>query len=127
MEILSKTLIIIFKIIVSIFFTIIVVYNAFTVLVCSTNDESISVFQILFYFTFSLFVLIGLWIFSFIRINKVIKLTFIILFIIYCFSPKFLPSVMQAFKIDSCLDSGGCWNYKEDKCETHDQSKCVSP
>ncbi len=29
------------------------------------------------------------------------------------------------FKIDSCLDSGGCWDYTRRRCETEDQGYCV--
>jgi hypothetical protein len=28
------------------------------------------------------------------------------------------------YKIDSCLDRGGCWNYKQGECETDSQDKC---
>jgi hypothetical protein len=44
----------------------------------------------------------------FAKIGIKYKFLFIGLFVIWLFSPKFLPNVMKEFDLDSCLDTGLC-------------------
>ena len=81
--------------------------------------------QIFFYLTYSALIIVGVWIITFVKTSKIIKLIYSILFITYFFTPKIFPSVVTQFSIDSCLDRGGCWDSIKNNCEMQDQKKCT--
>jgi len=49
-----------------------------------------------------------------------VLLSFILL-LHFAYSGRFVTS----FKVGACTELGGCWDYSHNKCEKHDQGKCV--
>lgn len=45
------------------------------------------------------------------------------LVILFAFGLILTPKVKRFFEIDSCLDSGGRWNYEMNYCESTDTNK----
>ncbi|OGH97552.1 MAG: hypothetical protein A2104_02950 [Candidatus Melainabacteria bacterium GWF2_32_7] len=120
MKILSGILIVILKVSICLFLTLILCACSGVVAFADRYD-----WQIILYLTLSILIVVGFWLVFFIKMKRTIKLVYLILFILYLFIPKTLPSVMQQFNIDNCLDSGGCWDSIRNRCEMQDQGKCV--
>ncbi len=120
MKILSEILIVILKISLCLFLTLVLGIWSGIVVFADQYD-----WQIILYLTLSSLTIMGIWLVFFIKMKKITKLVYLVLFISYLFIPKTLPSVMKQFNIDSCLDSGGCWDLIRDRCKMRDQGKCV--
>lgn len=64
--------------------------------------------QVLLYVLASVFTVLGIWLIAFIKTNKKIKIIYAVIFFIWLFSPRILPSVMRQFDFDTCVDIGIC-------------------
>lgn len=64
--------------------------------------------QITIYVILGIFIIFSLWINAFLKTTRKYKLICFILFIIWIFSFKILPSVMYQINEDSCIDTGIC-------------------
>lgn|GEM_PF-1905385 len=101
--------------------------------------------QIIIYLSYLALIIIGSWavpwslFFVKTKTTKIfVILVYLILFISYFYTYNLLPSVKKQYdlgknvdlglnwyKIDSCLDTGGCWDDIRNRCEMKDQGKCV--
>lgn len=64
--------------------------------------------QILLYILASVFTILGIWLIAFIKTKRNIKIIYSVVFFIWLFSPRILPSVMRQFDYDTCVDIGIC-------------------
>ena len=64
--------------------------------------------QMVIFTIFSLIMVIGIWLISFIKTTKKVKIIYLILLISYIFMPYILPSVMRQLDYDTCADIGIC-------------------
>lgn len=104
----KKTLIVLLKLFFCLCFTILVGYGVALIGTIGYVDTKHLDWQIAFYVSLGLFLILGAWINSFLRTLTKIKVSFIILFLIWFFSPYFLNSVMNAINEDTCVDIGIC-------------------
>lgn len=114
-KIFSKILIITLKLFVCLFFTL--AFIGCAVVISFTKEYD---WQINFYKIFSLIMIPGLWVVFFLKVNKIIKLIYIFLFIFHFFITGALPSVKQEFEIDNCYDDGNYWDHNQGKCIMQD-------
>lgn len=106
--ILKKIIIIIIKLLFCLFFTLMAGYSIALIGTLGYADTKSLDWQVIFYITLGIVSIFGAWINSFFKTPIKIKLLFVILFLIWFFSPYFLNSVMYAINEDSCLDNGIC-------------------
>jgi hypothetical protein len=78
-----------------------------SVAVCSLFMPNFDL-QIIFYLICTAFTIIGLWTIPFRKTKNIIKIGFILLFILQINLPKMLPSVMKAFAYNYCAEDGLC-------------------
>lgn len=104
----KKTLIVLLKLFFCLCFTILVGYGVALIGIIGYADTKHLDWQIAFYVSLGIFLILGAWINSFFRTPTKIKASFIILFLIWFFSPYFLNSVMYAINEDTCVDIGIC-------------------
>lgn len=64
--------------------------------------------QVLLYVLASVFMILGIWLIAFIKTKRNIKILYAVIFFIWLFSPRILPSVMRQFDYDTCVDIGIC-------------------
>lgn len=64
--------------------------------------------QVLLYILASVFTILGIWLIAFIKTKRNIKIFYSVIFLIWIFSPRILPSVMRQFDYDTCVDIGIC-------------------
>lgn len=64
--------------------------------------------QVLLYVLVSAFTVLGGWLIAFIKTKRNIKIIYAVIFFIWLFSPRILPSVMRQFDFDTCVDIGIC-------------------
>ncbi len=103
-----KTLIRLFIIIIKLFLCLVItIFGLFRDYIILAIPHEFS-WQILFYLFFAVIAISGIWVILFKKTKKITKLIFLGLFITYFLSPKFLPSVMKTFQVDSCLSGGIC-------------------
>lgn len=106
--ILKKIIIIILKLLFCLFFTIMAGYSIALIGTLGYADTKSLDWQVIFYITLGIFSILGAWVNSFFKTPIKIKLLFIILFLIWLFSPRILPSVMRQFDYDIYVDTGIC-------------------
>lgn len=64
--------------------------------------------QVLLYILASVFMILGIWLITFIKTKRNIKIIYSVVFFIWLFSPRILSSVMRQFDYDTCVDIGIC-------------------
>ncbi|HNW26058.1 MAG TPA: hypothetical protein PKI94_04630 [Candidatus Gastranaerophilaceae bacterium] len=64
--------------------------------------------QVLLYVLASVFTILGIWLVAFIKTKKNTKIIYAVIFFVWFFSPRILPSVMRQFDYDTCVDIGIC-------------------
>lgn len=108
-------LIIIFKILYSIFSaicTLFVAYNVFVVSAHSLFTDNGFDFQIIIYFILSFFLVIGLWSLIFVKIKPILKVVIFLLLlgiqVNYLKLATLLPSINKIFDMELCIDMGIC-------------------
>lgn len=112
---LTKTFLMLFRIIVAVVkificlgITIFVGYFATIASVVAIAGRQGFDWQVLLYVFVSVFTVLGIWLIAFIKTKKNTKIIFTIIFLIWLFSPRILPSVMRQFDYDTCVDIGIC-------------------
>lgn len=112
---LTKTFLILFKIIVAVVkificlgITIFVGYFAAIASATAIAGKQGFDWQVLLYVLASAFTVLGIWLLAFIKTKNNIKLIYAVIFFIWLFSPRILPSVMRQFDYDTCVDIGIC-------------------
>lgn len=108
-----KLFFIIFKAFFCLLMTSTFLYLIFIVNACAEHTD----WQIICYSSLSLVLSVGIWMVLLGKFNKKINIIFWTLFLLYIFSPHFLPSVDMAFEHDNCMDKGGRWEYNHNKCD----------
>ena len=91
----------------SIFTLIFGVWSTYILIIALTHPSTFD-WQMMIFAIFSLFIIIGIWLISFIKTTKIVKIIYSILLILYIFMPYILPSVMKQIDIDICIDTGIC-------------------
>lgn len=64
--------------------------------------------QVLLYVLASVFTILGIWLITFIKTKRNIKIIYAVIFFVWLLSPRILPSVMRQFDYDTCVDIGIC-------------------
>ena len=64
--------------------------------------------QVLLYVLASVFTILGIWLIAFVKTKRNTKIIYAVIFFIWLFSPRILPSVMRQFDFDTCVDIGIC-------------------
>ncbi len=112
---LSKTFLILYRIIVAVLKTFICLIvtlfvGYFAAIASSTAIVGKQGFdwQVLLYALASVSTILGIWIVTFVKTKRNIKIIYAIIFFICFFSPRILPSVMRQFDYDTCVDIGIC-------------------
>ena len=104
----KKISIIIIKLFFCLIFTIMVGYSIALIGLGSYATKENFDWQIILYVGLGIFLIFSIWINSFFKTTRKFKLSCLILFIIWGFSFKILPSVMYQINEDSCVDTGIC-------------------
>lgn len=99
--------IILIKFIFGLLLSLLILYFDFIVFSISGKTNVVD-WQIVIYVAFSFFTAFLIWVIVFTKINYKCNFLIFFLIVIWLFLPRFLPNVMKAFDIDSCLDSGLC-------------------
>lgn len=115
----TSTLVNLIKILFSLILSL---YIALISFYCASNKID---WQVILFLIFSAFVLGLIWYIAFSKIRLKKKVILSLIFIIWLFSPKIIPNVMNAIDIDICLDNGGCWDDIRNRCEYKHQGMCV--
>lgn len=106
--ILKNIIIIAIKLLFCLIFTLMVGYSIALIGFSSfTTKENVD-WQIILYVGLGIFLILSIWINSFFKTTRKFKLSCLILFVIWIFSFKILPSVMHQINEDSCIDTGIC-------------------
>ena len=112
---LTKTFLILFKIIVAVVkificlgVTLFVGYFAAIASSTAVAGKQGFDWQVLLYVLASVFTILGIWLIAFIKTKRNIKIIYSVVFFIWLFSPRILPSVMRQFDYDTCVDIGIC-------------------
>lgn len=106
--ILKNIIIIAIKLLFCLIFTLMVGYSIALIGFGSFATKENFDWQIILYVGLGIFIIFSLWINSFLKTTRKFKLSCLILFVIYFFSFKILPSVMYQINEDSCVDTGIC-------------------
>ncbi len=106
--IMKKTLIVLLKLLFCLFFTIMAGYSIALIVTLGYSDTKNLDWQVIFYVILGIVSILGAWINSFFKTPIKIKFLFVILFLIWFFSPYFLPSIMYAINEDTYIDTGIC-------------------
>ena len=64
--------------------------------------------QVLLYVLASVLTILGIWLVAFVKTKRNTKIIYSVIFFIWLFSPRILPSVMRQFDFDTCVDIGIC-------------------
>lgn len=75
--------------------------------ITSVNSQGFD-WKILLYIIISAYIVLGIWLIAFIKTKKNTKIIYAVIFFIWLFSPRILPSVMRQFDFDTCVDIGIC-------------------
>lgn len=112
---LIKTFLILFKILVAIVklficlgVTLFVGYFAAIASATAIAGKQGFDWQVLLYVLTSVFTIFGIWLIVFIKTKRNTKIIYSIIFFIWLFSPRILPSVIRQFDYDTCVDIGIC-------------------
>jgi hypothetical protein len=106
--ILFRIIVIVVKIFICLSITLFVGYFASIASVIATVGKQVFDWQVLLYVLVSVFTVLGIWLIAFIKTKKITKIIYAIIFFIWLFSPRILPSVMRQFDYDTCVDIGIC-------------------
>lgn len=106
--ILKNIIIIAIKLLFCLLFTIMVGYSIALIGFGSFTTKENFDWQIILYVGLGIFLIFSIWINSFFKTARNFKLGCLILFVIWVFSFKILPSVMYQINEDSCVDTGIC-------------------
>ncbi len=63
--------------------------------------------QICLYLALSVLILAGMWLAFFVK-NKKLRIYYLLLFMIFILTSKYLPSVKHQYDLDICMDTGVC-------------------
>lgn len=107
-SILLKIIVTIIKIFICLNITLFAFYFAGIVSVIAGIGRNEFDWQILLYILVSVFTVLGIWFLAFIKTKRNTKIIYTVIFFIWLFSPRILPSVMRQFDFDSCIDTGIC-------------------
>lgn len=107
-SIIFKLIIILIKILSCLFVTITVCYFAAIASVVAIAGRQGFDWQVLLYVLASVFAVFGIWLIAFKKTKRNTKIIYTVIFFIWLFSPRILPSVMRQFDFDTCVDSGIC-------------------
>ena len=112
---LTKTFLILFKILVAVVkificlgVTLFVGYFAAIASSTAVAGKQGFDWQVLLYVLAYVFTILGIWLVAFIKTPKNIKIIYAVAFFIWLFSPRIFPSVMRQFDYDTCVDIGIC-------------------
>lgn len=107
-SIIFKIIIIFIKLFVCLNITLFACYFAGIVSVIASVGRNEFDWQILLYVLVAGFIVLGIWLVAFIKTPKNTKIIYAVIFFIWLFSPRILPSVMRQFDFDTCVDIGIC-------------------
>lgn len=107
-SILFRIIVIILKIFICLNITLFVGYFATIASVIAIGGRQGFDWQVLLYVLASAFTMLGIWLIAFIKTKRNIKIIYAVIFFIWLFSPRILPSVMRQFDFDTCVDIGIC-------------------
>lgn len=106
--ILFKIIVAIIKIFICLGITLFVSYFAAIASATAIAGKQGFDWQVLLYIFASVFTILGIWVIAFIKTKRNIKIIYAVIFFIWLFSPRILPSVMRQFDFDTCVDIGIC-------------------
>lgn len=107
-SILFRILVTVVKIFICLSITLFVGYFAAIASVVASVGRQGFDWQVLLYVLVSAFTVLGIWLIVFIKTKKNTKIIYAVIFFIWLFSPRILPSVMRQFDYDTCVDIGIC-------------------
>lgn len=102
-----KILYILLKLLFCLFITIFVVYSAAIISAGLCVDSKFD-WQILLYEIISIFIIVGIWIVSFVKVKKRTAIIYALIFVLWFISLSKLPSVKKQLDLDNCVDTGNC-------------------
>lgn len=106
--ILFKIMIAIVKILICLSITLFVGYLAAIASATAIAGKQGFDWQVLLYVLASIFTILGIWLISFIKMQRNTKIVYATIFLIWFISPRILPSVTRQFDYDTCVDIGFC-------------------
>lgn len=106
--ILFRIIVTVVKIFICLSITIFIGYFAAIASVVASVGRQGFDWQVLLYVLASIFTILGIWLVAFIKTKRNTKIIYAVIFFIWLFSPRILPSVMRQFDYDTCVDIGIC-------------------